>query len=133
MYEVHAGSSGSFSTFGHVALSAYNGDNTSAVSWEVCATQITDITSNLTCPYANGYIECYYSPVIYTIQYNSNGGSSTPASQTKTYDMALTLQGAISRNNSTGSGYTTSFSGNGGTYSGSSITATDTYSYSFAG
>jgi len=69
----------------------------------------------------------------YTISYNANGGSSTPASQTKTYGTALTLQGAISRNNGTGSGYTTSFSGNGGTYSGSSLTATDTYTYSFAG
>lgn len=69
----------------------------------------------------------------YTISYAPNGGSSTPGNQTKTYGQALTLRGAISRNNSTGNGYTTSFSGNGGTYSGNSITATDTYSYSFAG
>lgn len=69
----------------------------------------------------------------YTISYAPNGGSSTPGSQTKTYGQALTLRGAISRNNSTGNGYTTSFSGNGGTYSGNSITATDTYSYTFAG
>lgn len=69
----------------------------------------------------------------YTISYAPNGGSSTPASQTKTYGQALTLRAGISRSNSTGSGYTTSFNGNGGTYTGSSITATDTYSYTFAG
>lgn len=69
----------------------------------------------------------------YTISYAPNGGSSTPGSQTKTYGQALTLQGAIGRNNSTGNGYTTSFSGNGGTYSGNPITATDTYTYTFAG
>ena len=133
MYEVHAGSSGSFSSFGHVALNAYNGDNTSAVSWEVCATQITDITGNLTCPYADGYIESYYSPVIYTIQYNSNGGYTPPANQIKTYNQTLTLQGAIGHSNSTSTGYTISFSANGGTGSPPSQSATDTISYTFAG
>lgn len=70
----------------------------------------------------------------YTISYNANGGSSTPNSQTKTYGQALTLRGSISRNNSTATGYTTTFNGNGGTYTGSStLTATDTLSYSFNG
>ena len=70
----------------------------------------------------------------YTISYNANGGSSTPSSQTKTYGQALTLRGSISRNNSTATGYTTTFNGNGGTYTGSStLTATDTLSYSFNG
>ena len=70
----------------------------------------------------------------YTISYNANGGSSTPSSQTKTYGQALTLRGSISRNNSTTTGYTTTFNGNGGTYTGSStLTATDTLSYSFSG
>lgn len=70
----------------------------------------------------------------YTISYAPNGGSSTPAAQTKTYNQALALRAAISRNNSTGNGYVTTFNGNGGTYTGSStLTATNTYSYSFAG
>lgn len=68
----------------------------------------------------------------YTLSYNANGGSSTPSSQTKTYNQALNLASAISRSNSTANGYTVSFNGNGGTYSGSSKTATDTTSYSFS-
>lgn len=69
----------------------------------------------------------------YTITYAPNGGSSTPQSQTKTYGVALNLRPAITRANSNPSGYTVGFSGNGGTYSGNSITATDTVTYSFAG
>lgn len=69
----------------------------------------------------------------YTIAYAPNGGSSTPQSQTKTYGVALNLRPAITRANSNPSGYTVGFSGNGGTYSGNSITATDTITYSFAG
>lgn len=70
----------------------------------------------------------------YTISYAANGGSSTPSSQTKTYGQNLTLRAGISRNNSTASGYVTTFNGNGGTYTGSStITATNTISYSFSG
>lgn len=69
----------------------------------------------------------------YTITYAANGGSSTPASQTKTHGVAITLRPAISRNNGTTS-YTVSYSIN---YSGgsnpSSGTATKTTKYTFAG
>lgn len=69
----------------------------------------------------------------YTIAYAANGGSSTPASQTKTHGVALTLRPAISRANGTTS-YTVSYSAN---YSGgtnpSSGTATKTTKYTFAG
>lgn len=87
VYEVHAGSSGSFSNFGHVALQAYNGDNNAAVTWEVCATQITDITNNLTYTYPAGdrYIECYQAPLKYTITYNANSGSGAPENTVYTY------------------------------------------------
>ena len=44
-----------------------------------------------------------------TITYNANGGSSTPAAQTKTYNVALALRGAISRAASTANGYTVTF------------------------
>ena len=67
----------------------------------------------------------------YTISYNANGGSSTPASQTKIYGTALTLAGSISRSSSTGTGYTTYFNGGGGSVSASSKVATDTTTYSF--
>lgn len=69
----------------------------------------------------------------YTITYAANGGSSTPASQTKTHGVAITLRPAISRNNGTTS-YMVSYSIN---YSGgtnpSSGTATKTTKYTFAG
>lgn len=69
----------------------------------------------------------------YTITYAANGGSSTPASQTKTHGVAITLRPAISRANGTTS-YTVSYSIN---YSGgtnpSSGTATKTTKYTFAG
>lgn len=69
----------------------------------------------------------------YTIAYAANGGSSTPASQTKTHGVALTLRPAISRANGT-TNYTVSYSIN---YSGgtnpSSGTATKTTKYTFAG
>lgn len=71
----------------------------------------------------------------YTISYSLNGGSSgTTTAQTKTHGTNLTLHGAASRNNSTGTGYKVTFNANGGnTPSKSSATATDTYKYSFAG
>ena len=69
----------------------------------------------------------------YTITYAANGGSSTPASQTKTHNVALTLRPAISHANATTT-YTVSYSAN---YSGgtnpSSGTATKTTKYTFAG
>lgn len=69
----------------------------------------------------------------YTVSYSANGGSSVPGSQTKTYGTNLNLQPAISRDSTYPFGYTVSFDGNEGTYSGSSITATDTISYGFTG
>lgn len=71
----------------------------------------------------------------YTISYSLNGGSSgTTSAQTKTHGSNLTLHGAASRNNATGTGYKVTFNANGGnTPSKSSATATDTYKYSFAG
>lgn len=71
----------------------------------------------------------------YAISYSLNGGSSgTTTAQTKTHGSNLTLHGAASRNNSTGTGYKVTFNANGGnTPSKSSATATDTYKYSFAG
>lgn len=69
----------------------------------------------------------------YTISYAPNGGSSTPEPQTKTYGTAINLRPAITKASSYPSGYTVSFSGNEGTYSGNPITATDTITYDFEG
>jgi len=134
VYDVHCGSSGTFSTFGHLALSANNGDNTAAVTWYVCAVQITDITSGaLVYNYTqNGYVEAFYAPNEYTISYNANGGSGAPSSQQKVHDVNLTLSSTRpTHSNTTATGYTVSFNGNGGTAGTASLTATDTISYSF--
>jgi len=70
----------------------------------------------------------------YTISYAANGGSSTPAAQTKYVNTALTLRGAISRANASAGSRTVSFNIN---YSGgtnpSSLTSTGTTKYTFTG
>jgi uncharacterized repeat protein (TIGR02543 family) len=47
----------------------------------------------------------------YTVTYNANGGSSTPAAQTKWYGTALTLAAAISRTGYTFQGWSTTSGG----------------------
>lgn len=97
VYDVHAGSSGDFSTLGFVAIRANNGDNNSAVTWYVCATQVTDITNNYaTYTFdANGTAEYFYAPLAYNIAYDANGGSNAPSTQVKTYGQNLVLSSQI--------------------------------------
>ena len=97
VYDVHAGSSGDFSTLGHVAIRANNGDDNAAVTWYVCATQVTDITNNYaTYTFdANGTAEYFYAPVAYNIAYDANGGSNAPSTQVKTYGQNLVLSSQI--------------------------------------
>lgn len=68
----------------------------------------------------------------WTVSYNANGGSSTPASQTKTYNVALTLRGAISRSNASATGYKVTYDANGGSCSTTSATAARTTKYTFS-
>lgn len=97
VYDVHAGSSGDFSTLGFVVIRANNGDNNAAVTWYVCATQVTDITNNYaTYTFdANGTAEYFYAPVAYNIAYDANGGSNAPSTQVKTYGQNLILSSQI--------------------------------------
>ena len=97
VYDVHAGSSGNFSTLGFVAIRANNGDNNAAVTWYVCATQVTDITNNYaTYTFdANGTAEYFYAPLAYNIAYDANGGSNAPSTQVKTYGQNLVLSSQI--------------------------------------
>ena len=105
VYEVHCGASGSFSNFGHVALNATDGDNSKAVTWYVCATQITDITNNPTVRFTSDHsIECFYAPKKSTITYNANGGSGAPGSHTYTYASSGTTN--LSSTKPTRTGYT---------------------------
>lgn len=68
----------------------------------------------------------------WTVSYAANGGTSTPASQTKNYNVALTLASAISKNNTTQNGYTVTFDPNTGSVSPTSKTATDTVKWTFS-
>ena len=70
----------------------------------------------------------------WTVSYNANGHGTAPASQTKTYNVSLTLQQFIS--NQTGSGttsnYTVTGNANGGTWSGSNGSATKKPNYTYS-
>ena len=69
---------------------------------------------------------------VYTIAYDANGGTGAPASQTKTYGVALTLSTTKpTRSNSSAGSYTVTLNANGGTVSTTSLTAARTTSYSF--
>ena len=68
----------------------------------------------------------------WTVSYAANGGTSTPGSQTKNYNVALTLAAAISKNNTTQNGYTVTFDPNTGSVSPTSKTATDTVKWTFS-
>ena len=71
----------------------------------------------------------------------SAGASFTPSATTTMYATwttgtttgSITLAGAATKNNTTASGYKVSFNANGGSCSTSSLTATDTIKWSFAG
>lgn len=82
---------------------------------------------------ANTVLYAVWQLKTYTISYSSNGGSSTPSSQTKTHGVNLTIAAAINHNNSTANGYTVTFNANGGSVSPTSKTAIDTTTYSFNG
>ncbi len=88
VYDVHCGSSGSFSTFGHVAANAINGDNSQAVTWYICAAQITNITGNSSVTYtftSSTSIECFYAPKKIQLTLNPSPGSGGTTSVWYTY------------------------------------------------
>lgn len=68
----------------------------------------------------------------YNVTYNANGGSTTPAAQTKWYGENLTLRGSISRANSTVTTYTVTLKGN-GISDPAALKAAKTRKYTFAG
>ena len=82
---------------------------------------------------ANAALKLYakWDAITYTVKYSANGGSSTPANQTKTHGVALTLRAAIARVSAT-STFTVTYNANGGTCSTASHNATKTTSYAFS-
>ena len=67
----------------------------------------------------------------YSVSYAANGGTSTPATQTKTHGVTLTLAAAISHNSDSKT-VTTTFDANGGTVAKTTISSTATRPYTFA-
>ena len=76
---------------------------------------------------ANATVTLYaqWTANTYTVTYNANGGTSAPAAQTKTHDVALTLSSTVpTRTGYTFAGWNTSADGSGTSYaSGASYTA----------
>lgn len=90
--------------------------------------------NSFTVPAENLTLKADWSLKTFPITYNANGGSPTPASQTKTYGTTLTLRGAIEHDPGIKT-VTTTFDGNGGTVVGGStaVSSTAIQEYSFAG
>ena len=74
----------------------------------------------------------YFALNTWTVAYNANGGSSTPASQTKTYGVALTLAAAIARANTSAGSHTVTYNYNGSGKSDTTDSAARTTSYTFS-
>ena len=74
----------------------------------------------------------YFAPNTWTVAYNANGGSSTPASQTKTYGVNLTLASAIARANASAGSFTVTFNYNGSGKADTTASAARTTSYTFS-
>ncbi len=72
-----------------------------------------------------------WTPIYYYVNYNANGGSSTPAQQSHQYNAAVTLSSAISRNDTSETGYTVTLNANEGSVTPTSLTAARTTSYTF--
>jgi len=85
---------------------------------------------------ANSAVTLYaiWAASSWTVAYNANGGTSTPASQTKNYNVDLTLRDAITHSNTSVS-YTVTYDANGGSSTGATNnkqTATTTTTWTFA-
>ena len=70
---------------------------------------------NLTATH-NGTVTLYaqWTGKTYTVSYDANEGTSTPASHSVQYPGSLTLRSGISKSNTTKSGYTVTYNANGG-------------------
>ena len=74
----------------------------------------------------------HWTPNVYTIHYDGNGGTEVPADQEKTHDATLTLSEDIPTHADTPApGYVVTLVSNGGVLSESTLTAVRTTSYTF--
>ena len=92
-YEVNCGSTGTFGTFGHIALHTETVPTTSSpITWYVGYNQIVDVTKGYGDTYVMGYtndtLTANYTVNDYTLTYNANGGSVATASKSVAYGSA---------------------------------------------
>ena len=80
---------------------------------------------------ADYVVNLYTAWDTYAVTYDANGGTTTPAAQTKTYGQGLTLANAITRNSDHYAGYSVVFNPNGGSGSTTTEFAGLTITYSF--
>ena len=98
--------------------------------WGSSADAVTGFTDVYT-PSGNVTLYAIWNPT-YTISYDSNGGSGSPAEQIKEHDVALTLSyNRPSRANSSAESYIVTLDANGGDMATTYLTAERTTSYSF--
>ena len=101
--------------------------------WEADPGAISGTTGEYT-PDGNVTLYAIWEAHTYTVTYDANGGSSTPAEQTKMQDVELTLTAdePIRENRSAGR-YFVFFNANGGTVTPRYLAAARTTSYAFSG
>lgn len=93
--------------------------------WYTAASGGTRITSSSTVNVAaDDTLYAHWTIITYTIQYNANGGSGAPSSQTKTWGVDLTL---TSSKPTTAKAYTITYNANGGSVSPSSKSVSCTF------
>lgn len=93
--------------------------------WYTEASGGTRITSSSTVNVAaDDTLYAHWTIITYTIQYNANGGSGAPSSQTKTWGVDLTL---TSSKPTTAKAYTITYNANGGSVSSSSKSVSCTF------
>lgn len=110
-YQHNCGTSGTFSTFGHVYIVSGN----KPMSWSLAYSEMLDITNGLADTYTygagNGTLTAQWAEKTATLTYNANGHGTAPAAVTMKYTAACKLASMsnITANNmsgNTGTAYT---------------------------
>ena len=83
-------------------------------------------------PTASITLYAHWTANTYAVKYAPNGGKTTPAQQTKTYGVALTLAAAISHDPTTPTSYKVTFNYNGSGQAATSATANVTRTWAFS-
>lgn len=100
-------------------------DGYTFAGWYTAASGGTRITSSSTVNVASDHtLYAHWTIITYTIQYNANGGSGAPSSQTKTWGVDLTL---TSSKPTTSKAYTVTYNANGGSVSPTSKSVSCTF------